>query len=114
MGDVRLKRTPKGKRPDYFADPATDKLMNIVLALAGELSVTRDRLDALERLLDRQGTLEREEVEHFTPGEADVVEREASRQAYIERVLHIVQAQLDEISGKDMPRSEDDILKHMT
>ena len=38
-------RTAKGKKPGYFADPATDKLLQMVITLAGELSVVRDRLD---------------------------------------------------------------------
>jgi hypothetical protein len=42
-----LARTAKGRKPRYFADPATDKLLDMVVKLTAELSVTRDRLDAI-------------------------------------------------------------------
>ena len=40
----RLRRTAKGKRPRYFSDPATDRLLGILMSLIGEVSVLRDRL----------------------------------------------------------------------
>ncbi len=42
-------RTAKGKKPQYFSDPAIDKLLSIVISMAGELSVTRERLDTVQR-----------------------------------------------------------------
>ena len=60
MSDTKLHRVAKGKRPLYFHDPATDKLMAIVVSLVGELAVTRDRLDALERLLESYGSRDSE------------------------------------------------------
>ena len=54
--EERIARVAKGKRPRYFADPAVDKLHAIVMSLVGELSATRDRLDALERLLESGGS----------------------------------------------------------
>ena len=42
----------KGARPKYFEDPATDRLLSIVMALAGEVAVVKERLDSVERLLD--------------------------------------------------------------
>ena len=34
----------KGARPKYFDDPAIDRLLSIVMALAGEVAVVKDRL----------------------------------------------------------------------
>ena len=45
-------RTAKAKKPQYFSDPAIDKLLSIVISMAGELSVTRERLDTVQRLLE--------------------------------------------------------------
>ena len=53
----QLRRTAKGRRPQYFDDPAVDHLHNMVLSLVEELAVTRDRADALERLLEQSGVL---------------------------------------------------------
>ena len=92
MTDESLPRVAKGKRPLYFRDPATDKLMGTVLSLVGELAVTRDRLDALERRLERDGTLSRAALDELD-AEA-VAERDADRAAYIRRVMRVVTMEL--------------------
>ena len=52
-----MARKAKGKRPVYFDDPQIDKLLGIVLALAGEVSVLREHNAALGLLcLWRAGT----------------------------------------------------------
>jgi len=97
--DRPLARTAKGKRPRYFQDPATDRLQAIVVALAADLSVTRDRLDTLERLIDSAGLLSRARIEAFAPDGAAEAERSAARSAYIARVLKPLAHELDEIKA---------------
>ncbi len=89
-------RTPKGKKPGYFADPATDKLLQMVITLAGELSVTRDRLDVIERLTTAPGA-----VEATTLSDEAVAQREASRADFVARVLRVLNQDLDEITNPD-------------
>ena len=110
----RIARTAKGKKPQYFSDPAIDKLLSIVMSLAGELSVTRERLNTLERLLEKEGVLPRSGVDNFQPDRQEARERSEERAAYLERVLRTVQMELEEATGKDMPRSEQDIIKHLS
>lgn len=43
-------RTARGRRPYFFDDPNVDKLLAMIMALAGEVSVLRERLDTHERL----------------------------------------------------------------
>jgi len=107
----RIARVAKGKRPRYFADPAVDKLHAIVMSLIGELAVTRDRLDALERMLDERGTLSRDELDAFEPDSGAEAERQACREAYIRRVMRIVEMEIDEIEGKH--ETFDTVLKEM-
>ena len=52
-----MAKKAKGKKPTFFADPQVDKLMAIVMALAGEVSVLRERLDTVERLAENKGLL---------------------------------------------------------
>lgn len=110
-GGVKLQRTAKGKRPQYFSDPAIDKLLNIVMAMMGELSVARDRIDALERLLDEAGVLDRQRVENYHPEPAVDAERQAARMQMIARVLRIIQKDLEEQTGTEMPTSQDEVWK---
>lgn len=98
--DVRLPRIAKGKRPQYFSDPAIDKLLSIALTLMEELSVTRDRLDTVERVLTRRRVLKRGEVDAWRADAAALAERAARRAAYVDRVLRTVQAELEEIRAR--------------
>lgn len=99
----------KGKRPDYFDDPATDRLMSIALALTAEVSVLRQRLDTVERLLEANGTLQREAIENYAPDADAAYERSVETRAYIARVMRgVTQAmeamQVDEKPIEDVSR----------
>lgn len=52
----KIKITPvnRGKRPAFFDDPAIDQLMAIVMSMSAEMSVLYDRVDTIERLLDKK------------------------------------------------------------
>ncbi len=86
---VRLPRVTKGKRPYFFDDPAIDQMMTFFLELMTEVSVMRDRLDTVERLLDSQTTISRADIEAWRPDAAVEAERVAWRDAYVKRVLRI-------------------------
>jgi predicted nucleic acid-binding Zn-ribbon protein len=88
----------KGKRPIYFDDPQTDKLLAIVMALAGEVSVLRERLDTLERLVQGKGILSIAEIEAYQPDEQVVQEREQQRTDYIARLLRVIEEEVDTFS----------------
>jgi hypothetical protein len=80
-------RRTKGHRPYYFDDPAIDQLYAAFLALAAELSVACERLDTVERLLERRGGPSRADIESFRPDEAAAGERAAKRAALVERLM---------------------------
>lgn len=107
---VRLARVAKGKKPQYFSDPAIDKLLWMTLTLMEELSVTRDRLDAVERLLSAKKVLKRAEIEGWQPDATAAAERAAARSAYVDRMMRAMHAELEEIAGRSMPKSEEEIL----
>ena len=81
----------KGKRPAYFEDPAIDRTLSIVMAIAGEVSVLRERLDTVERLLDAKGTISRADIETYVPDRASGAERALLTKDYIARILRGVQ-----------------------
>lgn len=80
----------KGKRPWFFADPDVERVLAIAMSLAMELAVTRQRLDAIERLLEAKGLLARAEIEAFTPDVEAERERQAAMREYLIRVLRIL------------------------
>lgn len=85
----------KGARPYYFDDPDSDRLLSIIMAVAMEHAVTRQRLDALERLLDAKGLLSREELENYVPSRSAEAERGEWNQQYIARILRLVQQETE-------------------
>jgi hypothetical protein len=88
--DVPLPRHWRGKRPQFFDDAAVDELLGIVLGLTQEVSVLRDRLDSVERLLDAKGTVTRAELEAYVPDAAAAAERAQVRNDYVQRVFRVI------------------------
>jgi hypothetical protein len=80
-------RRPKGHHPQYFEQPAVDQLHAAVLALASELAVAFDRIDALERLLAASGALPAGAIDAYKPDEAAVQVRSARHADIAERLL---------------------------
>ncbi len=87
---VRLPRDPKGRRAQFYQDPAIDQLWAVVAALTGEVSVAFDRLDTVERVLDRHGHVTREAIEAYRPDEAASAERAKTRDELIARVFQVL------------------------
>ncbi len=92
-----LARAAKGRKPQYFADPATDKLLSMVLALTQELSVARDRIDTLERLLDRAGVLAAQTVDDYLPTAEEAEARSALRAGMLRRVFRAAEKEAQDL-----------------
>ena len=65
----------------FFNDPAIDRIMTMVMTLAAEFYVTRDRLACLEILLDRGEPVSREALDRFEPTPEEAARLDAARQA---------------------------------
>ena len=92
---IRLARIAKGKRPDYFADPATDKLLSMVMVLAQELAVTRDRLTTIEQLIEENGLFEVAKIDNYKLSDDQVEQRSERHTAFISKLLHTVLFELE-------------------
>ena len=99
----RLQRRAKGERPWFFDDPNVDKVVAMVMGLAGEVAVMHDRLDTLERLLEDGGLIKRGDIEAYLPPAAVAAERAAWREQFLGEVLRIVACERE---GADPPYGE--------
>jgi hypothetical protein len=88
---LRLPRVPKGGRARFFAEAGTDQLFGIVTALTAELSVAFERIETLERILEKRGALQRSEIESHQPDAAESAARTVAREALIERVFQVLE-----------------------
>ena len=94
---VSLKRKAKGKRPFYFSDSDIDKLLTMVMALAGELSVTRDRLDTVERIAASKNLFSEEDIETFEL-DSDALEARAARhQTLFREITRVISSEIEEL-----------------
>jgi hypothetical protein len=96
----------KGRRP-YFLDTDIERLTNIVLVLAQELSVVHERADTLERLLEASSVVTRAQIEAFTPTKSQAEERGAWTQEYLARVFRVLQQEREAASMVDEASSGD-------
>lgn len=89
MSDATPRYT-RSKRPNFFDDPAMDQLLGVVLGLTQEVSVLRDRLDAVERVMDSKGAVTRADIEAYVPDAAAEAERARTRDEYLQRVFRVL------------------------
>ena len=87
---IQTPRPARGKRPQYFDDPALDQLHATLLAVTAELSVLHDRFDLIERVLETKGVVTREDIESFPLDTQARVERGEHRQQLIRRLFRSV------------------------
>jgi hypothetical protein len=103
---LRANAKAKGKRPQYFEDPAIDRTLSILMALVGEVSVLRERVDTVERLLDSKGTISRADIESYTPDRDAGFERGVATREYITRVMRGVQQEMEALKESEPPVEE--------
>jgi hypothetical protein len=97
----------KGKRPFFFENPDTERVMNITLALMQEVAVMRERLDTVERLLERDGSVTRAAIEAYEPNREEAAERGLLMQEFIARCLRILQQDREALARQGEQSSED-------
>jgi hypothetical protein len=97
---VELQKKARGQRPEYFADPAVDKLLSITLALAGETAVLRDRMDTIERLLEAGQPVTRSAIDAYVPDDGVRTDRDAWRETFLGNVLRIVHQEREELTKR--------------
>lgn len=88
---VRRRRVAKGRRPFFFSNSETDKLLAVIAALTGELAVVRQRLDTHERIAAQRGLFSKADIETYEPDLETTDERAMWRQEYLQRVFRILE-----------------------
>ena len=112
--EARRVRTAKGRRPYFFDDPNIDKLLAMIMALAGEVSVIRERMDTHERLAQKKKWATHEAMEDYEPDEITEAFRAQWRADYIGRILRIIQVELDHIAGGETHEDYDEIVEEVS
>ncbi len=111
---VKRIRTAKGRRPYFFDDPNIDKLLAMIMALTGEVSVIRERVDTHERLAQSKKWASHQAIEDYKPDDVTEAFRAQWRADYIARILRIVQVELDQITRGETEKDYDKIVEEVS
>lgn len=84
--------TAKSRKEIPGGSEAEDRLLAMITALTGELSITRERLDTLERLVESAGVVTQAQVESFSANEKQFEQRLSLRQRLIAKVFRPLRA----------------------
>lgn len=96
----------KGRRPEYLDSPFEERILSMLLALVGEVSVLRERLDTVERLLEAKGSISRVDIENYAPDLETGKERARIIREYIARVMRAMQQDMEALAEIEPPIAE--------
>jgi len=111
---IKRIRTAKGRRPYFFDDPNIDRLLAMIMALTGEVSVIRERLDIHERLAEKKQMPTPRKVEAYQPTEAVDHWRDQWRAEYVARILRVVTDELERIKMQGPDKDYDKIVAEVS
>jgi len=111
MTELNVARYSKGKRPEFYDDPAMDEAMSMIMVLSSELFVIRDRLDTFEAIAADKGVMLREEIDSFELSQESAEEREARRQDFFQRLFHVANKRAAELASNDTSGRYETVLK---
>ncbi len=94
-------RDAKGKRPQFYDTPGLDQAMSMIMVLAGELSMLRDRLDAAERVAGAHGVDLAGGIEALVFDQVALEEREARRQDFLDRLFYLARKDASEAAAAE-------------
>lgn len=101
----------KGRRPEYLDNPFEERMLSMLMAVIGEVSVLRERLDTVERLLEAKGSITRADIETYAPDLETGKERNRITRDYIARVMRGVQQDMEALADLEPPIG--DVIKEM-
>lgn len=94
-------RHARGARPQFYAESGLDHAMSMILVLASELSVLRDRVDAMERVGKRHGIDFAAEIDALQLDQAALESRENARQELLRRLYYLASKEAQELAEND-------------
>lgn len=101
----------KGKRPQFSNDKGIDQLMSMVMVLASELNVLRDRIDSQERVAKLNGLDLAEGIEKLELDEETLQEREAWRQSFMGRLFYVSRKEANEAANNQTTKGFQTIIE---
>lgn len=90
---------------NFFESPSIDRLAQMMLVMASELHVLRDRVRTLEFTLARQGGLDLDALDRFAPSPAEAEILRQERDAFVAHLYEVIDGRAKSTSGRFAPNS---------
>ena len=74
-------------KKSWLGDPILDKMFQVVIRLAGELYVTKDRLTTLESIIEEKGILDLSEIETYSQNAENNEKLSEQRDEFVANLL---------------------------
>lgn len=97
-------KTVRNTRPAFHDQAAIDRLIAMVLALTGEVSVLRDRVATLEALGQKSGWLAPGAVDGYVPELPERQQRERTREQLLAHVTRPMRQEVEGLAASDYAR----------
>ena len=98
-------KTAKRDEPELqlFEHPSTDRLAQMLMVMASELHVLRDRVKCMEFVLAEHGIVGADQLDQFTPttDQAKVLQQE--RDAFVAHLFEVMDGRAKSTSGRGHP-----------
>ncbi|PEQ11385.1 hypothetical protein B2G71_17690 [Novosphingobium sp. PC22D] len=95
-----LPRTVRGKRPAFHPTEGVDEVMSMVVVLAQEMAVLRERFDTAERVMAARGIDLATEIESFEADDDVLRAREQALQSFYDRLFYLQRQRRSELENK--------------
>ncbi len=99
--DIKVKRSIKGRRPQFFDNAEIDRLHGMMMAMATEMAVLYQRIDTMERVAAKKGVILRADLEGHVANAATESERELWRQKFLDRLFYLYREELDDRTARE-------------
>jgi hypothetical protein len=85
----------KGAQPHFFDDPNIDRLLSMIMDMALEFSVLRERLDTHERVAAAKGAYTPADIEAYEPTDEVRAARETWRNRFVDKLMKRVETEYE-------------------
>jgi hypothetical protein len=82
--------------PYFFEQPHVDRLMRMVMTLAAEVAVLRERIDTHEQVAAGKNLFAPTDIEAYEASDEIAAAREAWRNRFIDRLLKLMSEDMEE------------------
>lgn len=95
----RAASAASGPRPYFLDNPDCDRLLAMVLAMAGQMTTLHERLDTLTRVLEANDLLKPGVLEAFKPDASVQADRLAWDEAFVRRLLRVLSYEFEALKA---------------